>query len=127
MLILLVLGCLLRLERGQETKSYIVDNLFQKRSDAKAAACFLALFQGAGDYIRSVKSSLDTTFTPGMRKLASEKLIFALNTVCNKIRQGNRLNFTYTEDLDGENFKIFVPCILMMKVLSLSIRGELGN
>lgn len=46
---------------------------------------------------------MDDSFTPEMRKLASEKLIFALNTECNKIRQGNRLNFTYTDDLDGKN------------------------
>lgn len=98
-----VLGCLLRLERGEETKSYFVDCIFQKRNDAKAAACLLALSQGLGDYIRSVKASMDANFTPEMRKLASEKFIFALNTECSKIRQGNRLNFTYTDDLDGES------------------------
>jgi hypothetical protein len=96
-----VLGCLLRLERGELTKTYFVDSLFQKRSDAKSAACLLALSQGIGDYIRSVKGSMDDNFTPEMRKLASEKFIFALNTECSKIRQGNRLNFTYSNDLDG--------------------------
>lgn len=96
-----LLGCLLRLERADVTKTYLVDCLFQKRSDAKSAACLLGLSQGLGDYIRSVKTSMDANFTPEMRKLASEKLIFALNTECSKVRQGNRLNFSYSDDVDA--------------------------
>jgi hypothetical protein len=44
---------------------------------------------------------MDANFTPEMRKVASEKFIFALNTECSKVRQGNRLNFTYSDDVDG--------------------------
>ncbi|KXN91330.1 hypothetical protein AN958_01305 [Leucoagaricus sp. SymC.cos] len=51
---------------------------------------------------------MDANFTPEMKKLASEKLIFALNTECSKVRQGNRLNLTYSENLDafGANLEI---------------------
>ncbi|KAF9005117.1 hypothetical protein BDQ17DRAFT_1471311 [Cyathus striatus] len=94
-------GCLLRLERPTETRSYLVDALFCKRADARAAACLIAMSQGVGDYIRNVKSEADSKFPLNRRKFAFEKVIPLINRYALKVRQGNRPEYDFKQEKDG--------------------------
>lgn len=99
--VLSVHGCLLRVDRPGESKTYIVDPRFVKRADAKSAVCLLAMSQGLGDYIRSVKEQAEQRLSPERRKLAHEKIIPSLTVECNKVRPGNRMAFGFVQERDG--------------------------
>jgi len=94
-------GCLLRVDRPGESKSYLVDPRFVKRADAKSAVCLLAMSQGVGDYIRAVKQEAEQRLSPERRKLAHEKIIPSLTVECNKVRPGNRMAFVFMQERDG--------------------------
>ncbi|KAL0948377.1 hypothetical protein HGRIS_010959 [Hohenbuehelia grisea] len=82
-------GCLLRLERPEECKSYLVDPLFSKRADAKSAVCLLAISQGIGAYIRTVTEEVQNKISPRMRRLANERIFPLFNAESLKIRPEN--------------------------------------
>ena len=96
-------GCLLRLERPGEVKSYLVDARFSKRAEAKAAVCLLAMVEGAGDYIRSVAKAIEDKLPASMRKYVSEVLIPVLNSEYRKAHgPGIQPHVEYDMDLDGQ-------------------------
>ncbi|KAJ8497072.1 hypothetical protein ONZ51_g720 [Trametes cubensis] len=95
-------GCLLRLERPGEVKSYLVDARFSKRAEAKAAVCLLAMVEGAGDYIRSVAKAIEDKLPASMRKYVSEVLIPVLNSEYRKAHgPGIQPHVEYDMDLDA--------------------------
>ncbi|KAF8966150.1 hypothetical protein BDZ97DRAFT_1809769 [Flammula alnicola] len=94
-------GCILRIERPEETRTYLVDPQFPKRSDAKSAVCLLAMSQGVGDYIRGLKEEAENKLPADKRKLANEKLLQVLAAECGKVRPGNRLHFNFTSERDA--------------------------
>jgi hypothetical protein len=95
-------GCLLRLERPGESRSYLVDARFAKRTDAKAAVCLEAISQGVGDYIRAIKDSVDTKVTPAMRQWVNELVFPILSFEWQKYRPNEQLLFEFTSEQDGE-------------------------
>lgn len=104
-------GCLLRLERPGEVKSYLVDARFSKRAEAKAAVCLLAMAEGAGDYIRSVAKAIEDKLPASMRKYVSEVLIPVLNAEYRKAHgPGIQPHVEYDMDLDGQSSS-HQPCI----------------
>lgn len=94
-------GSILRIERPGETKTYLVDAQFPKRSDAKSAVCLLAMSQGVGDYIRELKEAAENKLPADKRKLANEKILQTLAADCGKVRNGNRLIFEFTSGRNG--------------------------
>jgi hypothetical protein len=87
-----------------ETKTYLLDAQFPKRSDAKSAVCLLAMSQGVGDYIRELKEAAENKLPADKRKLANEKILQVLTTECSKVRNGNRPIFEFTCGRDGIYF-----------------------
>ncbi|CAA7271260.1 unnamed protein product [Cyclocybe aegerita] len=94
-------GCILRVQRPSETRTYLVDPQFPKRSDAKSAVCLLGMSQGLGDYIRGLKEEAENKLPPDRRKLANEKLLQVTAAECGKVRPGNRPAFSYTSERDA--------------------------
>jgi hypothetical protein len=99
--ILTVHGCLLRLERPKETKSYLVDARFSKRADAKAAVCLQAMSQGVGSYIRSVGEEVENKVTPSMRKWANEQIFPILGSEFSKIKPAGHPTYDFEKEKDG--------------------------
>ena len=99
-------GCLLRLERPGEPRSYLVDLRFYKRGDAKAAVCLLAMSQGVGHYIKEVGEAVQTKLSPESKKLAHQHIYFQLASECEKVRPGNHPIFTFPTDRDGNDFDV---------------------
>ena len=100
-------GCILRLERPGETKTYLLDAQFPKRSDAKSAVCLLAMSQGVGDYIRELKEAAENKLPADKRKLANEKILQVLTADCSKVRSGNRPIFEFSSGRDG----VYIPFV----------------
>ncbi|KAI8976408.1 hypothetical protein BD414DRAFT_539383 [Trametes punicea] len=95
-------GCLLRLERPGEVKSYLVDARFSKRAEAKAAVCLLAMSEGVGEYIRSVAKAVEDRLPPAMRKYVAEVLTPTLNAEYRKLHgPGIHPQIEYDMDLDA--------------------------
>ena len=98
-------GCLLRLERPGETRSYLVDTRFYKRADAKAAVSLLAMSQGVGNYIREVGATVQAKISHHFKMLAHQHIYPRLSTECEKVRPGNRPIFIPFTDRDGGRFQ----------------------
>src|SRR6266446_1599080 len=96
-------GNILRVERPEETRTYMVEAQFQKRHDAKCAVCLLAMSQGVGAYIRGLKEKAENKIPAERRKL-TEKVLQVLAAECGKVRQGNRLVFKFSSERDGKEF-----------------------
>ncbi|KAI9059441.1 hypothetical protein FKP32DRAFT_1606126 [Trametes sanguinea] len=95
-------GCLLRLERPGEVKSYLVDARFSKRAEAKAAVCLLAMSEGVGDYIRGVAKAVEDRLPAPMRKYVAEVLTPTLNAEYRKAHgPGIQPQVEYDMDLDA--------------------------
>ncbi|KAI0667446.1 hypothetical protein C8Q78DRAFT_982101 [Trametes maxima] len=95
-------GCLLRLERPNEVKSYLVDARFSKRAEAKAAVCLLAMSEGVGEYIRSVAKTVEEKLSATTRKYVAETLIPTLNNEYRKAHgPGIQPFIEYDMDLDA--------------------------
>ncbi|KAI1789886.1 hypothetical protein LXA43DRAFT_545146 [Ganoderma leucocontextum] len=95
-------GCLLRLERPGEVKSYLVDAHFAKRMEAKAAVCLLAMSEGVGDYIRDVGKAVKEKLPSATRKHVSEVLQPLLNAEYRKVRgPGIQPAIEYDQDMDA--------------------------
>ncbi|TFK35030.1 hypothetical protein BDQ12DRAFT_612281, partial [Crucibulum laeve] len=111
-------GCLLRLDRPNESRTYLVDCRFPKRADAKAAVCLLAMSQGVGNYIRKVKEDADNKLPAKMRLLANERILPLLSIECGKIRPGNRPEYEFITERHAYG------CILK---LDLSTESTVAN
>ncbi|KAF9467629.1 hypothetical protein BDZ94DRAFT_1248588 [Collybia nuda] len=95
-------GCILRLERPDaQCRSYYVDPRFQRRADAKAAVCLLAMSQGIGDYIRCVGSEVENKISEYARKLANQTIYPGIIAECLKIRPNQHPEYTFTPDRDA--------------------------
>ncbi|KAF8906987.1 hypothetical protein CPB84DRAFT_337114 [Gymnopilus junonius] len=94
-------GHILRIERPDELRTYLVDPQFPKRGDAKSAVCLLAMSQGVGDYIRGLKEEAENKLPADRRKLANEKILQVLATEYSKVRHGNRMNFIFPTERDA--------------------------
>ncbi|TFK68941.1 hypothetical protein BDN72DRAFT_841251 [Pluteus cervinus] len=92
-------GAILRLERPGACKTYLVDCRFSKRSDAKAAVCLLAMSNGVGEFIRSIKKDVDERATYDKR-LVNDISLF-LNAECTKIRPDFQPAFSFESDRDA--------------------------
>ncbi|KAJ6510419.1 hypothetical protein C8R45DRAFT_388254 [Mycena sanguinolenta] len=73
-----LLGCLLRLERPGECRTYLAEPQFLTAKDAKAAVALLALSLGAGKWVRGSTSAVKARVTPEMRRFAQTTLFQAL-------------------------------------------------
>lgn len=111
-------GCLLRLERPEESKSYLVDPRFLKRADAKAAVCLQAISQGVGDYIRGVIHELECKVTPIMRRWANEVIFPTLGSECGKIKPGTHPRYDFPKERDGMTLFSFVFVFFSHQVLA---------
>lgn len=100
--VLPVHGCLLRIERPGDSRSYLVDARFPKRADAKAAVCLQAIFQGVGDYIRSVGKATENKITPAMKRWANEMIFPTLGSECHKIEPGLHPRYDFQKEKDGK-------------------------
>ncbi|KAI0367916.1 hypothetical protein BV20DRAFT_981087 [Pilatotrama ljubarskyi] len=95
-------GCLLRLERPGEVKSYLVDARFSKRAEAKAAVCLLAMSEGVGDYIRGVAKAVEDKLPAATRKHVTEVLTPLLNAEYRKVHgPGIQPQIEYDMDVDA--------------------------
>lgn len=121
-------GSILRIQRPGETRTYLVDPMFAKRGDAKAAVCLLAMSQGVGDYIRGLKEEAENKLPADKRKLANEKVLQVLSSECTKIRSGNRLIFVFQSERDGECFVLirYPLDIVYMLVFSFRLHCQSG-
>lgn len=98
---MIVHGCLLRIERPQESRSYMVDARFPKRADAKAAVCLQAIFQGVGDYIRGIGQEMENMITPIMRRWANDLIFPMLGSECSKVKPGTHPRYDFYKEKDG--------------------------
>ncbi|PIL32569.1 hypothetical protein GSI_05272 [Ganoderma sinense ZZ0214-1] len=95
-------GCLLRLERPGEVRSYLVEARFVKRMEAKAAVCLLAMSEGVGDYIRDVGKAVKDRLSPATRKHVSEVLQPLFNAEYRKVRgPGIQPAIEFDQDMDA--------------------------
>ena len=113
---LTVHGCVLRVERPGECRSYLADPRFQKRADAKAAACLQGMSQGVGNYIRELGTAVATKVSQHFRNLANQYIYSQLASECEKIQPGNRPVFTFETDRDGKN-ETFYMCMAFAQYL----------
>ncbi|KAL5501067.1 hypothetical protein ACEPAH_9454 [Sanghuangporus vaninii] len=91
-------GSIMRLERPGETKTYMVEPRFAKRSDAKAAVCLQAMSQGVSKYIRSLADAVDSKITDEMRRLANEQILPILGSEYGRLRHGMHPVYDYGFD-----------------------------
>ncbi|KZT35892.1 hypothetical protein SISSUDRAFT_1050682 [Sistotremastrum suecicum HHB10207 ss-3] len=69
-------GCVLRVGApGHHSASYLVDPIFAKRQDAKAAAIYSGLAHGLKDHIHDICNGVDEVLTPQMKSLAQERVL----------------------------------------------------
>ncbi|KNZ77921.1 hypothetical protein J132_03198 [Termitomyces sp. J132] len=74
-------GCVLRIVRPRECRSFFVDPVFSKRFDAKTAVCLLAISRGVEDYYSSVANEIANIITPELRAFTSEQILPLLNQI----------------------------------------------
>jgi len=121
----LVHGCLLRIERPQHSKSYLVDARFPKRADAKAAVCLQAMSQGVGDYIRAVGKEAEEKITPIMRRWANDLIFPLLGVECSKVKPGTHPRYDFQKEKDGSVlFLMNVFLITYRDLLSLWVHHD---
>lgn len=125
-IILLVHGSILRIERPEETRTYLVEAQFLKRHDAKCAVCLLAMSQGVGTYIRGLKEEAENKIPVHMRKL-TEKVLQVLAAECGKVRLGNRLLFDFSTERDGKDFFCSTCSQLVHLAFSTQLLGALSG
>lgn len=99
---LLVHGCLLRftLPRQSEGRSFLVEPIFSKRSDAKSAVALHAISQGVGAWIKSVGDAVENLITPEMRAKA-QSLIGPLSTECTRAGIQGQPAYIYAHEDGG--------------------------
>ena len=72
-----VFGSVLRVVSPDECLTYIVESMFAKKADAKAAVCFRALSQGLKKYICNITRHLNSHVTIDIKK-ASDQILLVL-------------------------------------------------
>ncbi|EGN97416.1 hypothetical protein SERLA73DRAFT_75102 [Serpula lacrymans var. lacrymans S7.3] len=107
-------GCLLRIERPGDSKSYLVDPRFPKRADAKAAVCLQAMSQGVGDYIRSISAAVEGKVTPTMRTWVNDHVVPVLASEYSKIKPGAHPQYDFEKDKDAYG------CTMTVELSSIS-------
>ncbi|KAJ7730878.1 hypothetical protein DFH07DRAFT_848247 [Mycena maculata] len=76
----LMYGCLLRLKRPGECRSYLAEPQFASQKDAKAAVSLLALSQGAGKYIREVGAVVEARIMRETRNFVASSVFPCLTS-----------------------------------------------
>lgn len=117
---MLVHGCLLRLERPQESRSYLVDARFLKRADAKSAVCLQAISQGVGDYIRRIGQEIEHKINPIMRRWANDLIFPMLGSECSKVKPGTHPRYDFYKEKDGK--VLFLNSVLFSLINFQSLR-----
>jgi hypothetical protein len=79
-----------------------VDAQVSKRTEAKAAVCFLAMSQGLGDYIRAIGTAAQNRVTDDMRTLANERIFPTITSEYHKVKPGMHPIFEYVKERDGK-------------------------
>ncbi|KAF8068712.1 hypothetical protein FPV67DRAFT_1760567 [Lyophyllum atratum] len=79
-----LIGCVLRLHRPQECRSYLVDPLFATQCDARNAVSLLAVSQHAIDYIKQVGTEVGKKLTTQLRRLVKWKIRPVLYDECSR-------------------------------------------
>ena len=96
-------GCVLRLARPGEVKSYLVDPVFPKRADSKNAVSLLAMTQGVGQWIRTVARECEEKMPPRLKEYITTRVVPMIHLEYSKIWPGRHPDiYTYTKDHDGE-------------------------
>ncbi|KAG6888741.1 hypothetical protein C0992_007584 [Termitomyces sp. T32_za158] len=90
----LVYGCVLRIQRPKECRSFFVDPVFSKRFDAKTAVCLLAISLGIEEYYSSVANEFANIIPPGLRAFANEQILPLLN----QMAHGDTRHYSYPMD-----------------------------
>ncbi|KAJ7119478.1 hypothetical protein C8R44DRAFT_853622 [Mycena epipterygia] len=95
-------GCLLRLNRPGECRSYFAEPQFPSQKDAKAAVSLLALSQGAGNYIRKLGGVVESRVSPEMRRFVLTSVFPALAAETHRISGvAPHFEFSATDDAYG--------------------------
>ncbi|KAJ7159845.1 hypothetical protein C8R43DRAFT_993814 [Mycena crocata] len=100
-------GCVLRLNRPGECRSYLADPRFSTQKDAKSAVVLLALSQGAGKYIRECGAAVDALITPEMRRFVLTYVLPALAAQTQRI-SGVAPQFDYSNVDDAYGCRLQV-------------------
>ncbi|OBZ72869.1 putative transporter C11D3.18C [Grifola frondosa] len=104
-------GCLLRLERPGECKSFLVDARFCKRAEAKAAVCLQAMSDGVGEYIRGIGKAVENKLSVVTRKQVTDVILPALLAEYRNVRPGLMPSFDFSTDQDA------CGCTLLIELL----------
>ncbi|KIJ67229.1 hypothetical protein HYDPIDRAFT_107958 [Hydnomerulius pinastri MD-312] len=94
-------GCLLKLVRPGDYRTYLVDARFPKRADAKAAVCLQAMSCGIGDYIRATTLAAEQKVTPAMRSFSTNYIYPILTSELSKIGTGLHPRFEFEKERDA--------------------------
>ena len=81
--------------------TYIVESMFVKKADTKAAVCFRALSHGLGEYVCNIAKHLDGHVTMDMKKKASDQILPVLMSEYSRLRLGHP-SYDYAYDQGGE-------------------------
>ncbi|KAJ7475203.1 hypothetical protein B0H11DRAFT_1328411 [Mycena galericulata] len=100
-------GCLLRLKRPEECRSYFVEPQFGLQKDAKVAVSLLALSQGAGKYIRETGAAVEARITPTMRNFVQKSVFHTLTAETQQISGSAPKYESFTAD-DAFGCKLYV-------------------
>ena len=114
------------MERPSECRSYLVDPLFPKRADAKAAVCLVAMSQGVGDYIRGITDELENKVSMEIRQRVLEGIQPLLQTEYSKIWPIKHPSiYDYTRDKDGTSLPRSVrPSLISVVLLSVWLQHD---
>ncbi|KAJ7280224.1 hypothetical protein C8J57DRAFT_1174939 [Mycena rebaudengoi] len=100
-------GCLLRLNRPGECRSYLVDPQFSSHKEARVAVSLLALYQGAAKYIREVAAAVEAKVSPEMRKFVLSVVLPALDAESMRISGVSpRFQYSNVDDAHGCSLQI---------------------
>lgn len=94
-------GCLLRLERPGECRSYLVHAKFHKYTDAKAAVCLQAMSEGVGSWIRTIAEQFKHQVTRHIKTLVTERMLPVLVETYRLYCKDDELPFNFTKMNDS--------------------------
>jgi hypothetical protein len=98
-------GCLIRIKRPGECRSYLVEPRFGALKNAKAAVSLLAFSMGAGKWIREAAEAVEARITPEIRRFAQTSLFPTLAQESQRL-SGTTPRWEFSTDGDGENHSI---------------------
>ncbi|KAI0072242.1 hypothetical protein K474DRAFT_1701087 [Panus rudis PR-1116 ss-1] len=94
-------GCLLRLVRAEDYRSYLVDARFAKRAEAKTAVCLLAMSEGVGNYLRTIAEEVEARLPADVKQAVANFYLPTLTSEYRKLRNGAQPQLEYTMDHDA--------------------------